>query len=122
MAVRKKGRRKIVCNDKNYVWYVALDYESPYMILHIISEDKKLVLCYPLETNYIVSLGRIFQGKNTDRQYHYYMLPTEPPEYITPKFESDIIAWATSDSNSESAVNNSKLYAKYGINYQSVCL
>ncbi len=29
MGVGKKGRRKITYNDKLYVWYVALDCESP---------------------------------------------------------------------------------------------
>lgn len=29
MGVRKKGRRKIRCSDKLYIWYVQLDFDSP---------------------------------------------------------------------------------------------
>ena len=46
MGVRKKGRRRIVCDDQEYVWDVALDDESAYYILNICSEDKSLVLSY----------------------------------------------------------------------------
>ena len=33
MAVKAKGRRRIVVEDKKYVWYVKIDYDSPYYIL-----------------------------------------------------------------------------------------
>ena len=62
MGVRKKGRRKIVCDDQEYVWDVALDDESAYYILNICSEDKSLVLSYPIKTriSYVISKGRFF--------------------------------------------------------------
>lgn len=77
MAVRKKSRRKIVCGGKNYVWYVLAgdrDYwtrvaeggsgwawETPF--LHVISEDKTLILTIPLNAPkpYAVSKGGVFK-------------------------------------------------------------
>ena len=117
MAVRKKSRRKIVCDGKNYVWYVLAgdrDYwmrvenggcgwawETPF--LHIISEDKTLILTIPLDAPkpYAVSKGRCFQGKPTSGCWERYFLPFALPEAITPKTVSEIIDWAV---NGEGAV------------------
>lgn len=65
MAVRTKGRRKIMVDGNRYIWYVALDYDSPYYLLHISSEDKSFIITHPLNTNspYIISKGLVFQGK-----------------------------------------------------------
>lgn len=98
MGVRKKGRRKIVRNGRNYVWYVSEDYDSPLMLLHICSEDKKLVLVYPLSSNYVVSTGRIFQGHET-HVWERMFLPFESAEYITPKFVAELIDWAEGELN-----------------------
>ena len=43
MSVRTKGRRKIIVSDQTYIWYIALDDDSPYIILHIASDDKRLI-------------------------------------------------------------------------------
>lgn len=96
MAVRKKGRRKIACGGRNYVWYVDIDYDSPLYLLHILSEDKKIILIYPIGGNYIVSQGRIFQGV----EYSYwrrFLLPFDSTECITPGFVAKIIDWANSE-------------------------
>lgn len=110
MAVRSKSRRKLVCGGKKYVWYVLAgdrDYwtrvaeggsgwawETPF--LHIISEDKALVLTIPLNAPkaYVVSKGRVFQGKKTSGCWEKYILPFALPEAITPKIVSEIIMWA----------------------------
>ena len=77
MVVRGKGRRKISVGDTEYIWYVEMDYDSPYHILHIVSMDKHLILACPIvsETPYIISKGKVFQNKNTmefgiDIYYH----------------------------------------------------
>ncbi len=97
MSVRTKGRRKIIVNEKKYVWYVKLDSESPYHVLNIISEDKKLIISCPLETNtpYVISKGMVFQGKPTDGYWGRYLLPFCVPQIITPQFVADVIRWAT---------------------------
>lgn len=52
MGVAKRGRRRIVVGQRKYVWYVAegLDW-VPYRkaVLHVLSEDKRLMVAYPLE-------------------------------------------------------------------------
>lgn len=109
--IRTKKRRKIVCGGKNYVWYVLasedrnywdhLDliesggrWETPF--LHIISEDKKLILTIPLNAPkpYAVSKGAVFQGKPTSGRWERYLMPFELPESVTPRFVSEVIEWA----------------------------
>lgn len=111
MAVSTKGRRKIVCDGRKYVWYVLTgdrdywervssnDWETPF--LHIVSEDKALILTIPLNapTPYAVSKGRIFQGKPTSGCWERYLLPFAIPEIVTPKNIAEIIAWAVEEKN-----------------------
>lgn len=99
MSVRKKGRRKIVYESKKYVWYVELDYDSPYYILNIISEDKQLIIACPLNMrkHYIISKGSTFQNIKSNGHWNRYLLPFDVPEIITPKFISKLISWATKD-------------------------
>lgn len=109
--VRKKNRRKIVYGGKSYVWYILADdrdywehYNNGFWVtpfLHIISEDKTLILTIPLDAPkpYAVSKGRRFQGKPTSGCWERYFLPFELPEAITPKTVSDIIAWAERGEN-----------------------
>lgn len=113
MGVRKKNRRKIVCREKNYVWYILTgdrdywervsenDWETPF--LHIVSEDKMLILTIPLNAPkpYAVSKGRVFQRKPTSGCWERYFLPFELPKAVTPKNIAAIIEWA---ENGESAV------------------
>lgn len=115
MAVRKKSRRKIVRGGKSYVWYILAgdrDYwmrvenggsdwawETPF--LHIISEDKTLILTIPLNAPkpYAVSKGRAFQGGKTSGCWERYFLPFLLPKAITPKIVADIIDWAERGEN-----------------------
>lgn len=114
MGVRKKSRRKITCGGQNYVWYVLTgdrdywervasnNWETPF--LHIISEDKSLVLTIPLTAPkpYAVSKGRIFQGNRTSGCWERYLLPFDMPKSVTPGFVAEIIEWATNGENAVS--------------------
>ncbi len=111
MSVAKKHRRKIVCGGEKYVWYVLTgdrdywervasnDWETPF--LHIVSEDKALILTIPLNapTPYAVSKGRMFQGNLTSGCWERYLLPFTISEIVTPKTVSEIIAWAVDGQN-----------------------
>ena len=101
MVVRGKGRRKISVGDTEYIWYVEMDYDSPYHILHIVSMDKHLILACPIdaETAYIISKGKVFQNKSTNGIWNRYLLPFLIPEIITPVFVAKIISWATNGAN-----------------------
>ncbi len=99
MSVAKKGRRKITCDNQEYVWYVSQDDESVYYILNIISEDKQLILSVPLQvtTPYVISKGNIFQGQKTNGCWNRYLLPFDVPDVITPRIVATIIFWATGE-------------------------
>ena len=71
MGVRKKGRRRIVCDDQEYVWYVALDDDSVYYILNIRSEDKSLILSYPIKTRTSYIISKPFSGSH-QKMYDYF--------------------------------------------------
>lgn len=45
--VLKKGKRKLVCDGKMFYWFVRKN-QSGTAIIHILSEDKKIHLEYPL--------------------------------------------------------------------------
>ncbi|MBR7084893.1 MAG: hypothetical protein IKI37_06935 [Oscillospiraceae bacterium] len=101
MSIRSKGRRKIIVKGQTYLWYVALDDESDYNVLHIVSENKYFILSCPLQTKmeYVISKGRIFQGKETHGGWSRYFLPFHVPEIITPKFVRQLIVWSTQNTD-----------------------
>ncbi len=110
MGVKTKGRRKIIVNDRMYLWSVALDYDSPYYVLNIVSEDKSFIISCPLEseTPYIISKGNTFQNKNTNGIWNRYLLPFCVPKIITPKFVSDVILWSTQSAQTAAVEWNGK--------------
>lgn len=110
MSVRTKGRRKIIVKDKSYVWYVALDHDSEYYVLNIISSDKSLLISCPLgmKTPYIISKGSVFQNEKTNGCWNRYLLPFHVPEIITPKFVSEVIQWVSQGENAVKIAWNGK--------------
>jgi hypothetical protein len=66
MAIRKKHRRKLTLNNRQFVWYVSDDYDSADMVLHVVSEDKKFIVNYHLEQpdshRFLIVLGKEFPG------------------------------------------------------------
>lgn len=109
MGVKKKNRRKIICGRQKFLWYVINSDRDHWMrvelndretaFLHIVSEDKSLVLTVPVSAPkpYAVSKGRIFQGKQTSGRWERYLLPFELPKSITPRTVAQIIEWAAGD-------------------------
>lgn len=96
LGVSKKGRRKLTYNEKQYVWYVQEDNDSPYYCLNIISDDKQLILTLPLgsDIKYVISKGKRFQTNKSNGCWERYVFPLELPEIITPKIVADVINWA----------------------------
>ena len=103
MSVRTKGRRKIVVNEKEYIWYVKEDFDSPYMILNVCSIDKKIILAIPLKTqvSYVISKGIYFQGRKTSGNWERYKYDLGIPESITPIFVKKCIEWAVDGRDAE---------------------
>ena len=96
MSIRTQNRRKIIVDGTTYIWYVAPDNESADKILHIASEDKRMVLAVPLgkQQPYVISKGKFFQGKETSGTWEKYSLPVAVPDAITPGIVEKIIRWA----------------------------
>ena len=96
MSIQKKKRRSINVDNSHYVWYVSPDVDSPYNLLHIVSEDKSIVLSIPLnvDKDYIISKGRMFQGKKTSGSWERYILPMTVDKEVTPALVSSVIRWA----------------------------
>ena len=111
MGVLKKHRRVITVGGQKFLWYVINsdrdywmrvelnDWETAF--LHIVSDDKSLVLTIPVSAPkpYAVSKGRIFQGKQTSGRWERYFLPFELPKIITPRIVAQIIEWAAGDGS-----------------------
>ena len=59
-----KGRRKIEVDGRPFVWHVADDFDSPYKVLQVASDDKHMILAVPLQTSeaYVISKGIIFRA------------------------------------------------------------
>ena len=115
--VKTKGRRKIAVRGRRYVWYVVggdCDRSGDYWervwsnnwgtpFLHIISEDKRLILTLPLKASkpYVISKGREFRGKPMSGRWDRCLLPFELPENaVTPRFVAEVIEWAVCGDNS----------------------
>lgn len=111
LAIATKRRRKIVCLEQQYIWYIKEDYDYyDRLVLHILSCDKKLILAYPLhaQTSYVISKGRIFQNYPAAGTWKRYLLPLKEVFPVTPKFVADIILWAIKEKNAVSVVWNGK--------------
>ena len=96
LSVSKKGRRKQIYNEKQYVCYVQEENDSPYYCLNISSDDKQIILTLPLssDTKYVISKGKRFQTNKSNGCWERYVCPLEIPEIITPKIVAEIINWA----------------------------
>ena len=101
MGINQKNKRKINIENISYIWYVSLDFDSPYHLLNIVSEDKKFFVSCPFEaeTPYLISKGLLFQKQKTNGTWNRYLLPFSIPDIITPRFVSEIIVRATSGKN-----------------------
>ncbi len=87
MAVRAKGRRKIICNNQKYIWHIKPGYDDPYYWLHIVAEDRHFHFVLPID----------------DANYTDLSFPI--PKAITPKFVSEVIQWAEASSSEREMKN-----------------
>lgn len=97
MAVRTKGRRKIVVDDRRYVWYVTERWDDPGDELRVVSEDKSFHATYPLftEVPFIMLSGR--QIEEAFQRGCLRCPRFEIGESITPQSVKNLIQWALSN-------------------------
>lgn len=102
MAVRTKGRRKIIVNNQLYIWYVSEHGTEWYHhILHIVSADKKLILNYPLDSqiSYAINCGTVFQNYKPNDCQARYLVPGEPITAASVGAVERLILWAVHGQN-----------------------
>ncbi|MDE6313111.1 MAG: hypothetical protein K2M46_05755 [Lachnospiraceae bacterium] len=99
MAVARKYKRKLIYNEMIYMWCVTPGEDAAFhrLVLHIVSSDKAIILDCPLDNSlsFVVSQGRMFQGKKQQGGWQRYLFPGSIQSPITPAIVAELIAWAT---------------------------
>lgn len=99
---KKKYKRKIVRFNRLFYWYVEPDIDDEGIIkLHIVSEDKRLIVTYEVGQHsiknkipFIVIIGEEFEGWTLEYiGYRRVLTPKWSDEIITPKLIGEIIDW-----------------------------
>ncbi|AFY44808.1 hypothetical protein [Nostoc sp. PCC 7107] len=99
MAVSTKNRRKIVINNRKFIWYVKDDPDSSDFVLHVISENKNFIVNYhlqqPKSTCYLIILGKEFPGlPDAGNKWIRVLCPQwEIDSIITPSSVRQLIEW-----------------------------
>ncbi|WP_018883055.1 hypothetical protein [Paenibacillus massiliensis] len=114
MGIRKKYKRKIIRSNRLFYWYVEPDIDDERIIkLHIVSENKKLLVTYEVgqysiknKTPIIVIIGEEFVGWEKDYiGWRRVLAPTWNDEIITPKLIGEIIDWCLLEDKEIQIVN-----------------
>lgn len=114
MGVSKKGKRKLVYHGKDYYWYMKLtddwDYAYNKPQLHIISDDKKLLISYqPSQRNdnpFLIVKGENIAGLNEPTgSWRRVKVPRWKDDEITPGFVSELLDWCFDESKKKMLVN-----------------
>ena len=102
MAVRKRGRRRIVVNNRLFLWWVQEDNDSPNLVLYVVSQDKQFLvqyyLGYPEETCHLIVIGKEFGGlTDIGGIWRRFRCPQwEASGAITPSSVRSLILWSLS--------------------------
>ena len=68
MPARKKNRRKLRFDQRDFLWYVRDDHDSAAKVLHVLSDDKQFIVTYELGQSgssrppFVVVVGRESPG------------------------------------------------------------
>ena len=109
MAVSKKGKRSFLYNGKVFYWYMKLTddymYSNNLPLLHIISEDKRLILSYQPKQQIhnpfiIVKKGMITGFESIEGIWKRIMVPKWNDDVITPSFVNRLLDWFYDDKKS----------------------
>lgn len=106
MGIAKKGRRKIVRNDRIYYWRVGMDCsDDDRLYLSIVSEDKHFIVSYMLGQKnrshtcspvnpLIIVKGRQFKGRtDVGGCWKRFLVPEWDDQVVTPRLVGEIIDW-----------------------------
>lgn len=103
MGVRTKGRRKLDIDGRRYVWWVQEDRDGAGPVLHVVSEDKRLIVMYalwqPVGEDYVVVLGSEFAGAETGGCWERFRSPSWIERgAVSPRTVRGLIEWCQSDA------------------------
>ncbi|TNE89821.1 MAG: hypothetical protein EP330_10455 [Deltaproteobacteria bacterium] len=102
MAIAKKGKRRLVVDDRDYLWWAAPDWEnvhSPGVVTaQIASTDGHFLVQYALgqsaERAHVVVLGREFAGEDRPGPWRRYRSPVfVEGEAIAPSAMRALVLW-----------------------------
>lgn len=111
MAVTTKNRRKLLINNRRFIWYIRDDPDSADFVLHVISEDKNFIVVYhlhqPESTRYLIIIGKEFPGlANAGGNWIRVRCPQwETNHSITPASVHRLIEWCFLDEKELIRVN-----------------
>ena len=93
--ISQKGKRKITYKDKLYYWYVKKDEDDNQSYLHIISDDKKMLIIYrvnQINDNLLrPKVNVVRNNKLVNGLYHF--VPTLSDESISAHNVRAILSW-----------------------------
>ena len=101
MGISKKGKRMLTHKDETFYWYVARyaecdgEYDSGSDFLHIMTADKRILLCYHINEINSHSIRQTVQVLKSDAlpQGGYPLFPLLEDEVITPAGVRVILNW-----------------------------
>jgi hypothetical protein len=100
MTISRKGRRRIVIDDREFLWYVAEDVDNGGVpTLTIVSTDRRVFLRYALlqsdELRHVVVVGPVFRGVETEGTWRRFRSPQfGTMETIAPSDVRALVEWA----------------------------
>lgn len=103
MGVATKGRRKIDVNGRRFVWYVCEDEDSADLVLHVASQDKRLLVRYhlgqPEGGRVVLVVGPEFGGvPDAGGCHRRFLCPQwEDDGRVTPAAVRRLVLWCQSD-------------------------
>ena len=111
MSIATKNRRKLNIGGREFIWFVKDDSDSAYMLLHVVSQDKKFFVNYhlrqPSNKRYLIVLGKEFPGlAHAGGCWLRVLCPEwETDSIITPASVRRLIEWCLSEQRELITVN-----------------
>ena len=111
MTISRKGRRRIIVNARQYLWYVAPDEDDCFEpMLTVVSTDRRVFLRYHItqsdDVRFVMVLGPEFCVPGCGGPWRRFRCPEfGSPDSITPKDVRALIEWALRPGESPAEVD-----------------